>query len=199
MLKRVDEYQVEVLITLALVAGGATVAGLLHISAPIAVVVAGLMIGNQGRRDAMTDKTRERLDTFWELIDEILNAILFLIIGLEIILLTFGAKQIFAGLVLAVVTLAARFIAVSGPVTLLRMRRTFHPHVIKILTWGGLRGGISVALALSIPEGPERDIIVVITYIIVVLSILLQGLSVHKLVAYASKEAEKIESEIKKA
>ncbi len=198
MLKRVDEYQVEVLITLALVAGGATVAGLLHISAPIAVVVAGLMIGNQGRRDAMTDKTRERLDTFWELIDEILNAILFLIIGLEIILLTFGAKQIFAGLVLAVVTLAARFIAVSVPVTLLRLRRTFHPHVIKILTWGGLRGGISVALALSIPEGPERDIIVVITYIIVILSILLQGLSVHKLVAFASKEAEKAEAEIRK-
>lgn len=199
MLKRVDEYQVEVLITLALVAGGATVAGLLHISAPIAVVVAGLMIGNQGRRDAMSDKTRERLDTFWELIDEILNAVLFLIIGLEIILLTFGAKQIFAGLVLAVVTLGARFVAVSGPVVLLRLRRTFHPHVIKILTWGGLRGGISVALALSIPEGPERDIIVVITYIIVVMSILLQGLSVHKLVAYASKEAEQEETKIRNA
>ena len=154
------------------------------------MVVAGLMIGNQGRSTAMSDRTRERLDTFWELIDEILNAVLFLIIGLEIILLSFGATQIAAGLILAVLVLGARFIAVSVPVTLLRLRRSFHPHVIKILTWGGLRGGISVALALSIPEGPERNIIVVITYIIVVLSILLQGLSVHKLVAFASRELE---------
>ncbi len=190
MLKRVDDYQVEVLITLALVAGGATAAGMLHISAPIAVVVAGLMIGNQGRRDAMTRNTREHLDTFWELVDEILNAVLFLLIGLEIILATFGTKQLAAGLIMAVLVLGARFIAVSAPVTLLRLKKEFHPHVIKILTWGGLRGGISVALALSIPEGPERDIIVAVTYIIVVLSILLQGLTVHKLVAFAARELE---------
>ena len=190
MLKRVDDYQVEVLITLALVAGGATAAGMLHTSAPIAVVVAGLMIGNQGRRDAMSRTTREHLDTFWELVDEILNAVLFLLIGLEIMLATFGGKQLAAGLILAVLVLAARFLAVSVPVTLLRLKKEFHPHVIKILTWGGLRGGISVALALSIPEGPERDIIVAVTYIIVVISILLQGLTVHKLVAFAARELD---------
>ena len=188
MLKRVDDYQVEVLITLALVAGGATGAGFLHVSAPIAVVVAGLMIGNQGRRDAMSNTTRDHLDTFWELVDEILNAVLFLIIGLEIILIPFGGAQLAAGLIMALLVLGARFLAVSGPVLLLRLRKKFHPHVIKILTWGGLRGGISVALALSIPESPERDIIVAITYIIVVLSILIQGLTVHKLVAFASRE-----------
>jgi len=194
MLKRVDDYQVEVLITLALVAGGATGAGFLHVSAPIAVVVAGLMIGNQGRRDAMSNTTREHLDTFWELVDEILNAVLFLIIGLEIILIPFGGTQLAAGLIMALLVLCARFLAVSGPVLLLRLRKKFHPHVIKILTWGGLRGGISVALALSIPEGPERDIIVAITYIIVVLSILVQGLTVHKLVAFASRENTREES-----
>jgi len=194
MLKRVDDYQVEVLITLALVAGGATGAGFLHVSAPIAVVVAGLMIGNQGRRDAMSNTTRDHLDTFWELVDEILNAVLFLIIGLEIILIPFGGAQLAGGLIMALLVLGARFLAVSGPVLLLRLRKTFHPHVIKILTWGGLRGGISVALALSIPEGPERDIIVAITYIIVVLSILVQGLTVHKLVAFASRENAKEEA-----
>jgi len=150
MLKRVDDYQVEVLITLALVAGGATAASYLHISAPIAVVVAGLMIGNQGRRDAMSDTTREHLDTFWELVDEILNAVLFLLIGLEIMITTFGIKELAAGLIMALLVLGIRFLAVSAPVTLLRLRKQFHPHVIKILTWGGLRGGISVALALSI-------------------------------------------------
>ena len=194
MLKRVDDYQVEVLITLALVAGGATGAGVLHVSAPIAVVVAGLMIGNQGRRDAMSNTTRDHLDTFWELVDEILNAVLFLIIGLEIILIPFGGAQLAGGLIMALLVLGARFLAVSGPVLLLRLRKSFHPHVIKILTWGGLRGGISVALALSIPEGPERDIIVAITYIIVVLSILIQGLTVHKLVAFASRENTEQES-----
>ena len=194
MLKRVDDYQVEVLITLALVAGGATGAAALHVSAPIAVVVAGLMIGNQGRRDAMSNTTRDHLDTFWELVDEILNAVLFLIIGLEIILIPFGGAQLAGGLIMALLVLGARFLAVSGPVLLLRLRKSFHPHVIKILTWGGLRGGISVALALSIPEGPERDIIVAITYIIVVLSILVQGLTVHKLVAFASRENTEQES-----
>lgn len=188
MLKPVDDYQVEVLITLALVAGGATAAAALHLSAPIAVVVAGLIIGNHGRRDAMTAKTRQHLDTFWELIDEILNAVLFLLIGLEIMITTFTGNHLAAGLIMAILVLGARFIAVSIPVTLLKLRTDFHPHVIKILTWGGLRGGISVALALSIPPGPEREVIVAITYIIVVLSILLQGLTIQKLVAFASRE-----------
>lgn len=183
MLKRVDSYQVEILLTLALVSGGATAAAGLHLSAPIAVVVAGLMIGNHGRRDAMSDTTVQHLDTFWELIDEILNAVLFLIIGLEVIVIQLNAQVWLAGVTMAILVLTSRLISVGIPVTVLRkLNREFHPHAIKILTWGGLRGGISVALALSIPAGPERDIIVAVTYVIVVLSILLQGLTIGKLI-----------------
>lgn len=189
MLKRVDNYQVEVLLTLALVAGGSTAATGLHLSAPIAIVVAGLMIGNHGRRDAMSDNTVQHLDTFWELIDEILNAVLFLLIGLEVMIITTDKEIWLAGVILAVVVLLARLTAVSVPVTLMKLRKSFHPHVIKILTWGGLRGGISVALALALPAGEERDVIVTVTYIIVVLSILLQGLTIQKLVE-VTKQSE---------
>ncbi|MEE9320885.1 MAG: sodium:proton antiporter [Granulosicoccus sp.] len=183
MLKRVDNYQVEVLLTLALVSGGATAAAGLHLSAPIAIVVAGLMIGNHGRRNAMSQTTIQHLDTFWELIDEILNAVLFLIIGLEIIVLDFTSNVWLAGIAMAVLVLFSRLVAVGLPVNLLRwMKIDFHPHAVKILTWGGLRGGISVALALSIPASPERDVIVAVTYVIVVLSILLQGLTIGKLI-----------------
>ena len=183
MLKRVDNYQVEVLLTLGLVAGGSTAAAGLHLSAPIAVVIAGLMIGNHGRRDAMSNTTVQHLDTFWELVDEILNAVLFLIIGLEVMVLDFSSAVWAAGLVLAVVVLLCRLVAVGIPVNVLRRTgREFHPHAVKILTWGGLRGGISVALALSIPSGPERDVIVAVTYVIVVLSILVQGLTIGRLV-----------------
>jgi len=189
MLKRVDNYQVEVLLTLALVAGGATGAAALHLSAPIAIVVAGLMIGNHGKRDAMSKTTIQHLDTFWELVDEILNAILFLLIGIEVVLITFNGPIWIAGLILTVCALAARMFAVSIPVTLLKLKRDFHPHIIKILTWGGLRGGISVALALSIPPSPERDVIVAITYVIVVISIVLQGLTVGRLVKATSQQS----------
>ncbi len=183
MLKRLDNYQVEILLTLALVSGGATAAASLHLSAPIAVVVAGLMIGNHGRRDAMSNVTVQRLDTFWELIDEILNAVLFLIIGLEVIVLQLNTQLWIMGIVMAILVLGARLISVGIPITVLRkLNQDFHPHAIKILTWGGLRGGISVALALSIPAGPERDLIVAVTYVIVVLSILIQGLSIGKLI-----------------
>jgi len=188
MLKRVDNYQVEVLLTLALVAGGTTAAAGLHLSAPIAVVVAGLMIGNHGRRLAMSKVTVQHLDTFWELVDEILNAVLFLIIGLEVMVMSSDPKVWIVGVLLAVLVLLSRMIAVSLPVAMMRLHRNFHPHIIKILTWGGLRGGISVALALSIPTGPERDIVVTITYVIVVLSILLQGLTINKLVVATRQE-----------
>ena len=189
MLERVDNYQVEVLLTLALVSGGATAAAGLHLSAPIAIVVAGLMIGNHGRRDAMSDTTVQHLDTFWELIDEILNAVLFLLIGLEVMVLTSSLNVWLCGLAMASVVLLARLIAVGVPVSLLRLAGgDFHPHAIKIFTWGGLRGGISVALALSIPPSPERDLIVAVTYAIVVLSILVQGLTIGPLVSATSRE-----------
>ena len=130
----------------------------------------------------MSDKTREHLDTFWELIDEILNAVLFVLIGLEVLVLTFEQHYLIAGLLMIPLTLLARFIAVGMPIHLMRKTRSFSPRVIRVLTWGGLRGGISIALALSLPAGPEREAILVITYVVVVFSIVVQGLTVGKLV-----------------
>jgi CPA1 family monovalent cation:H+ antiporter len=182
LLKSIDNYQVEILITLAVVCGGYSLAHVLHLSGPIAVVVAGLLIGNHGRLLAMSDKTREHLDLFWELVDEILNAVLFVMIGLEVLVLTFDMHYLAAGLFLIPVVLLARFISVGVPVTILRLRRDFSNNAIKIMTWGGLRGGISVALALSLPAGRERDIILVATYTIVVFSILVQGLTIGRLI-----------------
>jgi len=182
MLRNIDNYTVEILITLALVTGGYALAGAIHVSGPIAMVVSGLLIGNHGRVMAMSDKTREHIDTFWELIDEVLNAVLFVLIGLEVLVLTFSANILLAGIILIPLILLARLISVGIPIGLLRNTHVFSPGVVKILTWGGLRGGISVALALSIPAGEARDIILPVTYIIVVFSILVQGLTVSKLV-----------------
>ena len=182
MLKRVDNYQVEILLTLALVTGGYALAETLHFSAPIAVVVAGLMIGNHGRLLAMSEITREHLDTFWELIDEILNAVLFVLIGLEILVITFKSQLLVAGGFAIVIVLIARFISVGVPVFFIRKFRELTPGVTKILTWGGLRGGISVALALSLPTSAERETILAITYCVVVFSILVQGLTIGRLI-----------------
>lgn len=182
MLKRVDNYQVEILLTLALVTGGYAMAEVLHVSAPIAIVVAGLLIGNHGRLLAMSEITVERLDTFWELIDEILNAVLFVLIGLEILVITFGAHLLIAGVLSIFIVLIARFISVGVPIFFIRKFRELTPGVIKILTWGGLRGGISVALALSLPASAERETILAITYCVVVFSILVQGLTIGRLI-----------------
>jgi CPA1 family monovalent cation:H+ antiporter len=182
MLKSVDNYQVEILITLALVTGGFALADVLHLSGPIAIVVAGLLIGNHGRMLAMSHEVRDHLDKFWELVDEVLNAVLFVLIGLEVLILTFNRGYILAGIILIPLLLAARFVCVGIPVVILKRFRTFSPRVIKILTWGGLRGGISVALALSLPAGENREAILVVTYAIVVFSIIVQGLTIGKLV-----------------
>ena len=182
MLKSVDNYQVEVLLTLALVMGGYALAHTIHVSGPIAMVVAGIFIGNKGRLFAMSDKTREHLDSFWELMDEILNAVLFLLIGLEVLVLATKGSYLIAGLAMIPVVLVARFMSVGLPVTFMRRIRDFSPNAVKIMTWGGLRGGISVALALSIPSGPEREALLTVTYIIVVFSILVQGLTIARLV-----------------
>tara|TARA_Y100000588_G_scaffold60536_1_gene59529 strand:+ start:672 stop:1913 length:1242 start_codon:yes stop_codon:yes gene_type:complete len=177
MLKNIDQYQVEILITLALVTGGYALAQHLHTSGPLAMVVAGLMIGNQGRLLAMSPKTEEHLDSFWELIDEILNAILFLIIGLEILALEFNFLFLVFGIIAIPLILSTRMFAVSLPVFLLKKRRSFSKGVIRALTWGGLRGGISLALALSIPKGPERDLLLTATYVVVIFSIAVQGMT----------------------
>ena len=175
MLKKIDNYQVEILITLALVTGGYSLANRLHISGPLAMVVAGLIIGNQARNLAMSGKTEKHLDTFWELIDEILNAMLFLLIGLEVLVLEFQTDYLIFGLLAIPLTLAVRVTAVTLPVMLLKNSRDFSPGVIRALTWGGLRGGISVALALSLPKGETRDLILMATYLVVIFSIAIQG------------------------
>jgi len=190
MLKTVDDYRVEVLITFALVTGGYALAGAIGTSGPLAMVAAGLLIGNQGRRLAMSDRTRENLDTFWELIDEILNAVLFVLIGMEVLVLTFSGRHILAGAIAVPMVLLARFVTIGLPVTVLRRWTRFAPHAVRILTWGGLRGGISVALALSLPDATARQkatrmTLLAVTYFVVAFSIIVQGLTVGKLVRRA--------------
>lgn len=189
LLKRTDNYQVEIMTTLALAMGGYALAEALHVSAPIAVVVAGLLIGNQGRSFAMSDVTRERLDSFWELIDEILNAVLFVLIGLEVLVMPITGGYLVAALAIIPITLLARFISVWGVLAALRRRRDFSPGAELILTWGGLRGAISVAMALSLPSGEYRSVIVAITYGVVIFSIIVQGLTISRLIKRYGKEA----------
>ena len=178
MLKSIDNYAVEVLITLALVMGGYALALELHISGPLAMVVGGLLIGNQGRLLAMSEKTREHLFSFWEMVDEILNAILFVLIGLEILIVDFTPLSFMAGLIAIPLVLFSRFVSVGTPIGLMRFKHKFLPYTVRMMVWGGLRGGISIALALSIAAGPERDLILTLTYAVVVFSILVQGLTI---------------------
>jgi CPA1 family monovalent cation:H+ antiporter len=187
LLKSADDYQVEILISLATVMGGYAMANALHLSGAIAMVVAGILLGNQGRAFAMSERTRRHLDTFWELVDEILNAVLFSLIGLEMLVLTLDGKYVLAGLLAIPITLLARLIAVGLPMQVIpRVRR--NPHAVKVLTWGGLRGGISVALALWLggllgeEHREQRDLLLVMTYVVVVFSIVVQGLTVGSLV-----------------
>ncbi|MDH3283240.1 MAG: sodium:proton antiporter, partial [Acidobacteriota bacterium] len=193
LLKQVDDYQVEVLISLALAMGGYAIAGALHASGPIAVVVAGLMIGNHGRMFAMSEQTRDHLDTFWELIDEILNVVLFVMIGLEILVVRLEPRFVLAGALVIPIVLAARFASVSGTVLALRHRRRFSPGAIPIMTWAGLRGGLSVAMALSLPAGSDRTLLLTVTYCVVVFSIVAQGLTVGPLIRHydTAKDAER--------
>ena len=174
MLKSVDNYKVEVMLTLALVTGGYQLASALHSSGPLAIVTAGLLIGNYGRSLAMSDRTRTNLDTFWELLDEIFNGILFVLIGLEILLLEWKPIYLLAGALIVPVALLSRLASLVGPAAAMHLARRGGLK-LSVLTWGGLRGGISIALALTIPSGAERDLLLVATYFVVTFSILVQA------------------------
>lgn len=180
MLQSIDSYQEEVLLTLAGVIGGYALASHWHLSGPLAMVMMGLMVGNRGRALAMSDKTRHYIDLFWELIDEILNAILFVLIGLEVVMIAYSANLFVAAGLTIIIALLARFIVVGMTTRTFRHQLELPVGAWKVLTWGGLRGGISVALVLQLPAGGERDILLALTYAVVVFSILVQGLSVGK-------------------
>ncbi|GAB4187305.1 MAG: sodium:proton antiporter [Thermoflexibacter sp.] len=183
LLKSIDHYQTEVLITLALVMGGYSLAQEIYFSGPLAMVVAGLFIGNKGRMSAMSDVTEEYVDKFWELIDEILNALLFVLIGLEFLLIPFEISYVVAGLAAVFVVLLARVVAVGIPLYIFNPKEKNNGKTLILLTWGGLRGGISVALALlAYNKVPEGSFLIVATYVVVLFSIILQGLTIERLI-----------------
>ena len=190
-MRKIDDYKVSVLITLSVVMGGYLIARAMHISGPLTMVAAGIVIGNYGKRTAMSATTKDYLNKFWELIDEILNAILFLFIGFELLIIPNITNYWLMGGISIIVVLFARFISIYIPVKVIPFRNKFSKGTIKVLVWGGLRGGVSIALALSIDEGPHKPVILAITYFIVVFSIIVQGLSVGKVATRAlSKEEE---------
>ena len=191
MLKSIDSYQEEVLLTLAGVIGGYALASHWHLSGPLAMVMMGLMVGNRGRALAMSDKTRHYIDLFWELIDEILNAILFVLIGLEVVMIAYSGNLFIAAGLTIVIALVSRFIVVGMTTKTFHRQLDLPKGAWKVLTWGGLRGGISVALVLQLPAGGERDILLALTYAVVIFSILVQGLSVGK-VAKSIRTDEKV-------
>ena len=181
-MKTINEHNLEVLLTLALVMATYAVASLLFLSGPLAVVVAGLFIGNHGKRFAMSVETRYHIETFWSLVDELLNSLLFLAIGFEVVAITFTGPIVSVAALAVPVVLLARWLSVAGPITLLAIRREFTQGAISVLTWGGLRGGISVALALSLPPSDYKPVILAVTYGVVVFSIVVQGLTIERVV-----------------
>lgn len=190
VMRRIDDYALEMLITLALAFGGYELAIRLHVSAPIMAVVAGLMIGDVGMKYGMSKITRDYVTAFWQMLDEILNAVLFLLIGVEVFAVAFDTSYLEAAAISVVLGLLARLAAVSVPIFLLRPFRAFDHDVIPIMTWGGLKGGISVALALSLPDSDWTPLILTSTYVVVVFSIIVQGLTIGPLAVRLGREPE---------
>jgi CPA1 family monovalent cation:H+ antiporter len=189
LMREVDDYIISVLVTLSVVMGGYLIARQMHISGPLTMVAAGLFMGNFNVRFKMKSITQDYLIKFWELIDEILNAVLFLFIGFELLMIKDLNHFIIPGLIAILVVLAARFISIWGPSKFMSFRTRFSPQTIKVLFWGGIRGGVSIALAMSIPKSEYSNIILSITYCVVVFSIIVQGLTIAK-VANPNKIAE---------
>jgi CPA1 family monovalent cation:H+ antiporter len=183
-LKSIDDHPLELLITLALVMFLYSLSFWIHVSGPIAVVVAGLLIGNPGRRLAMSERTREHVDGFWSMIDEILNAVLFLLLGLEVFAVRHWSDVLVPAAVTIPICLLARFISVGVPVRAMRVRGALERGLIPVLTWSGLRGGISVALVLALPRFEGKDILLASTYAVVVFSVLVQGLTVRQVLVH---------------
>lgn len=189
LMKVIDNYETEVIITLALVMGIAALAHYLHVSGPLAVVVAGIFVGNKAPSIAWSQNTHTYVEKFWELLDVLLNAVLFVLIGLELLIVSMKAQYLLFGFLAIPLALLARYIALSGPVVLFRKKLNFIPKTTLIMTWGGIRGGISIALALSLAPNMERDLFLTITYVIVVFSIIVQGLSIGSLVKKVLKHS----------
>ncbi|MBL4651809.1 MAG: sodium:proton antiporter [Flavobacteriales bacterium] len=189
LLKSIDDYDIEVILTIALVMGGTVIAQKFHLSAPLAMVTAGLVVGNDTNREAsMSGITEQYVDKFWELVDILLNTILFVLIGMEMLILTFDGKYILAGVLAIPLLLFARYLSLMLPIKIFAKKLDFVPNTNIIMTWGGLRGGISIALALSLSQEMHRDLFLVITYIVVVFSIIVQGLTLGKVVKKFAKE-----------
>ncbi|HEU4717816.1 MAG TPA: sodium:proton antiporter [Bacteroidia bacterium] len=188
LMKSIDHFQTEILISLAMVMGGYSLCHFIHVSGPLAMVVAGLVTGNKGVTEAMSDITRDYLEKFWEVMDEILNAILFTLIGLELIVVSFRTEYMIIGTVIAVVLVFIRYISIWIPASLFFFREKLGRKTMKIMTWGGLRGGISVALALSVPENEHKDALVAFTFVVVLFSIAVQGMTIERLVKKLNPE-----------
>lgn len=182
IMKTIDHYETEVMITLALVMGIYSIAHAIHFSGPLAVVVAGIFIGNKSPQIAWSSTTQNYVDKFWELIDVFLNAILFVLIGFELLIVTINGEYILLGILAIPITLLARYIALAGPIAIFNKKLEFIPRTDIMMTWGGIRGGISIALALSLQPEMERELFLTVTYVIVVFSIIGQGLTIGPLV-----------------
>ena len=194
VIKQVDDYRVEILLSIALVAGGYALAAFIHVSGPLAMVVAGLFMGSYGRKHGMSEKTRIHLDTFWRVIDDVLNVLLFVLVGFQALVLNVEWVYVFAGFLVIPVVLLGRFVSVYVSAHLSRPLTAFSTRAVLLLTWGGMRGGISFALALAVPAGEYRDGLVLITYMVVIFSVLFQGLTMSRLAAWAGTKDQDLRS-----